>query len=226
MTLSESWVDFLAGWASGAMSVITCQPVDTVLTRFQASATSHSSSGIVQQHTKGLVGSFGVKALWRGSSVMISAIPMQNAMLMGGYGIGKQLTTDNDNNKNNALLNVFLGGLTGGIIQSFLMSPIELMKINQQVIGKSTKDAGMELVHGLVKPNQSWRGLNATLLRDGIPHGVWFASYEWCKTFMADYNPKNGSKQEISTYEQLTIPLVSGAFAAAVAWVSMNVLST
>ena len=147
-------MDFLAGWASGAMSVITCQPVDTVLTRFQASATSHSSSGIVQQHTKGLVGSFGVKALWRGSSVMISAIPMQNAMLMGGYGIGKQLTTDNDNNKHNALLNVFLGGLTGGIIQSFLMSPIELMKINQQVVGKSIKDAGMELVHGLVKPNQ------------------------------------------------------------------------
>lgn len=213
MTLSEAWVDFIAGWASGAASVLTMQPVDTVLTRFQAA----SSTAIVQQQTRGLVSSDGFQALWRGSSAMISAVPMQNAMLMGGYGVGKQWAAQNDSE--DALMSVFIGGCTGGILQSFLMSPVELMKVNQQVIGKSARDAAKELIRGLSKRNQSWRGLSATLLRDGIPHGVWFASYEWCKTFMVKQNENSLAKgKSTSSYEQLTVPLTSGAVAATVAW--------
>jgi solute carrier family 25 carnitine/acylcarnitine transporter 20/29 len=147
---------------------------------------------------------------------------MQNALLMGGYGIGKQWASDNkDGNDDDdqkaaitltLLMSVFVGGCTGGLIQSFFMSPVELMKVNQQVVGKSAKAAGMELVQGLNSRNKSWRGLNATLLRDGIPHGVWFASYEWCKTVL-------GERLKGSTGEQVTVPLASGAFAATVAWV-------
>ena len=217
MTLSEAWVDFIAGWASGAASVLAMQPVDTMLTRFQAaSSSSYTSTAIVQQQTRGLVSSAGFQALWRGSSAMISAVPMQNALLMGGYGLGKQWSADNDNE--DALMSVFIGGCTGGILQSFLMSPVELMKVNQQVIGKSTKDAAKELIDGLSKRNQSWRGLTATLLRDGIPHGVWFLSYEWSKTFMLKQKENSLVKGNSTSYEQLTVPLTSGAVAATVAW--------
>lgn len=104
---------------------------------------------------------------------MISAVPMQNSLLMGGYGVGKKWAEGTEASQAGVLRSVFVGGCCGGFLQSFLMSPVELMKVNQQVIGKSTKDAGAELVHGLANSKKSWRGLNATLLRDGIPHGVW-----------------------------------------------------
>jgi solute carrier family 25 carnitine/acylcarnitine transporter 20/29 len=247
MSLSETYVDFIAGWASGAIAVGVCQPVDTVLTRLQAgrrSLSSSSSLGVVGStvtsdsvfvQTRGMVANFGMASLWRGSSAMISAVPMQNCLLMGGYGVGKKwsslnnsnnLDSDGANNKDDTqqqqqqqqtiitYISVFVGGCSGGIVQSFLMSPVELIKVNQQVIGKTAKAAGMEVLQGLTSSRKSWRGLNATLLRDGIPHGVWFLSYEWCKTALEQTRMKG------TTGEQVTVPLISGAFAATVAWVS------
>jgi solute carrier family 25 carnitine/acylcarnitine transporter 20/29 len=214
MAISEAWVDFIAGWFSGGVSVLVCQPVDTVLTRLQAGpalvATANTAPISVQ--TRGFVSQAGITALWRGSSAMISAVPMQNALLMGGYGIGKKWSEDSQG-EYDTLINVFIGGCTGGLVQSFLMSPVELYKVNQQVIGQAPKAARKEILQGL-SSSKSWRGLQATLLRDGIPHGVWFASYECCKTFL-------GKQIKDSPGEQFTVPLVSGAFAATVAWVSL-----
>jgi solute carrier family 25 carnitine/acylcarnitine transporter 20/29 len=216
MAISEAWVDFLAGWISGGISVLVCQPVDTVLTRLQAGpalvATTATTAPISVQ-TRGLVSQSGLTALWRGSSAMISAVPMQNALLMGGYGIGKKWSEDTKGTEYDmTMLSVFVGGCTGGLVQSFLMSPVELYKVNQQVIGQAPQAARKEIFQGL-KSSQSWRGLNATLLRDGIPHGVWFASYEWCKTVL-------GVQLQDAPGAQFTVPLVSGAFAATMAWVS------
>ena len=231
MTVSEAWVDFIAGWCSGAMGVLACQPVDTVLTRLQAgrslltaatgssatvasSPSSWSSPSLALQTTRGFVSHFGISALWRGSGAMITAVPMQNALLMGGYGIGKKWSEDAQHGQQNTYLCIFLGGCTGGVIQSFLMSPVELMKVNQQIVGQSAQSAGKELVKGLRSSKHSWRGLNATILRDGIPHGVWFVSYQWAKTTLS-----SGVLHDTQG-EQVTVPLLSGAFAATVAWVS------
>ena len=55
---------------------------------------------------------------------MIGAVPVQNAVLMTGYGYGKRWTdNDEEHNNNNVLLGVFIGGTIGGIFQSFVMSP-------------------------------------------------------------------------------------------------------
>lgn len=228
MTLSETWIDFIAGWASGAMAVLTCQPVDTVLTRLQAgdALVVGSASSNVRVQTRGLIQNFGITSLWRGSSAMISAVPIQNALLMGGYGIGKQwAVTHHDSTQSATLASVFVGGCTGGVVQSFLMSPVELVKVNQQVhVTKTARMATQELWKGFFTNRTSWRGLNATMLRDGIPHGVWFASYEWCKTTMLtatstmnddrndDHGGGGGALQHVVT------PMASGAFAATVAW--------
>ena len=91
-SMKEAWVDFTAGWTSGAMAVLTCQPIDTVLTRYQAGI---MAQGVTVEQTRGLVNAFGLQSLWRGSSAMISAVPLQNALLMGGYGMGKQWSEKN-----------------------------------------------------------------------------------------------------------------------------------
>jgi len=205
MPEESAWVDFVAGWCSGGAAVLLCQPIDTVLTRLQA---HHGST--FGGELKSLVPQNGFTSLWRGSSCMISAVPLQNALLMSGYGVGTRLVSDD-----NILWGAFLGGCTGGVVQSFLMSPVELVKVKQQVIGVDLVKTSGEVTRGLLS-NVGWKGLGATLLRDGIPHGVWFASYQWCKDLM---DAKIGGS---SHHDNATIPITSGAFAATTAWVSFN----
>lgn len=55
----------------------------------------------------------------------------------------------------------------------------------------------------------SSQGFVSSSHRDGIPHGVWFVSYDYCKTVL--------SSTEISNKE-IAVPMISGAFAATSAW--------
>jgi solute carrier family 25 (mitochondrial carnitine/acylcarnitine transporter), member 20/29 len=190
--------------------------VDTVLTRLQAGQKQLVSA-------RGLVEHVGVLSLWRGSSAMIGAVPLQNALLMGGYGMGKRWSSGMENA--DTLSAIFVGGCVGGVLQSFLMSPVELIKVNQQVhTEQSALAAGKDVVRRtIVKQGAVWRGLTATLLRDGIPHGVWFLSYEVCKNNLEAATSIGNGKEDILKTPQgknWGIPLVSGAVAATVAWVS------
>ena len=161
---------------------------------------------------------------------MIGVVPFQNALLMGGYGFGKQYASKTESN---GLVSVFVGGCAGGVLQSFLVSPVEWIKVNQQTqiaaTTKNNKDTARSLARTLFRHKGSlWnRGLTATLLRDGIPHGVWFASYEYCKvellkagTTRSDPSHDSSSTSSAGYYESVAVPLVSGAFAATAAWVS------
>jgi len=112
---------------------------DTVLTRMQANAAISSGKPITTTPTntytgavsvnifRGMISNFGVTSLWRGSSPMIGAVPIQNALLMSGYGAGKrwsESSSSESRDNNDALIGVFIGGCVGGILQSFIMSPV------------------------------------------------------------------------------------------------------
>jgi solute carrier family 25 carnitine/acylcarnitine transporter 20/29 len=146
MPLSDAWIDAAAGWCSGAAAVLAVQPVDTILTRRQAGlklVTISGSSGSMAA-SLGPTPTFAITNLWRGAWPMIAAVPFQNALLMGGYGLGLAYTTTGIGNGESHGLDpshkdqpvepsyaaIFVGGTTGGILQSFLMSPVELVKVN------------------------------------------------------------------------------------------------
>ena len=139
--LSEAWIDFAAGWISGGVSVLVIQPIDTVLTRLQANTIpigGSSSANVAKLNVNPVVGpqgastmaisgnifrsmiaDFGLRSLWRGSGCMIGAVPVQNALLMTGYGVGKRWSGYDDDGVKNAdgvLVGVFLGGCTGECI--------------------------------------------------------------------------------------------------------------
>lgn len=214
MPLSDSWIDFLAGWCSGAAAVVAIQPVDTVLTRLQAGRQLAAGTTTTYSAARGLIHTVGVGSLWRGSSAMISAVPLQNALLMGGYGMGKRWSSESENDEK--LAAVFVGGCVGGVLQSFLMSPVELVKVQQQVhVEQSALAAGQRVVQSVVQnpATHAWRGLGATLCRDGIPHGVWFVSYEACKNYL-----ESKQKEQKTKTTDWSVPLASGAVAATVAW--------
>ena len=131
--MPDTWVDFAAGWVSGGVSVLACQPVDTILTRMQANAGLQSTTSVLKQmglaatttNLRGMVSNFGAASLWRGSSCMIGAVPVQNALLMTGYGAGKRWSDDfGGGDSASKLMAVFVGGCFGGVLQSFVMSPV------------------------------------------------------------------------------------------------------
>jgi hypothetical protein len=211
---NKEWVvDVCAGWISGAVAIVTLQPLDTILTRWQASTvrtvgvvgpshrvtmptpattataaaaavaaplssvhvpsttsistqqlprtasmttvsslssysatqfiphptattaitTPHYAAAIsnnwrVQTHQ--LVSSHGWRALWRGAGPMLAVVPLQNGLLMAGYGYGTRCmeptshnggtttTTSDDTQRqqrrSTQLMAIMVGGCTGG----------------------------------------------------------------------------------------------------------------
>lgn len=236
---SKVWIDFISGWGSGAASILLCQPIDTILTRYQATKVSSfaNTKNFVFYSSKDLVSQYGVKSLWRGTSAMIGAVPLQNALLMSGYGFGSKWASKYNKSFEPSTHDskgwsqeqieysaIFFGGCLGGFIQSFLMSPVELIKVKQQVVGKSVYDATMAVTSGISSYSIGWRGIEATILRDGIPHGVWFVSYEYCKRSMIIFKDEfcdGGDNAPINWNEVpvgADVSILSGAFAATVAW--------
>lgn len=260
--MNEGMIDFVAGWISGAVSILACQPIDTILTRYQAATVAMvpttptaTNAATIQLVTNGTTGTstiataalttstnvwrtitmdvyhtLGIRALWRGASPVIAAAPIQNALLMGGYGYGSRYYSggaDNDASRSKQLGAIFFGGCTGGVLQSFLMSPVELIKVIQQCTNATTGNSTYNVTQNIIRNHSSstiMSGLNATLLRDGIPHGVWFVSYDMSKvTLMSSMSSNYDTPISTTTSVNVenvpvSVSLASGAIAATVAW--------
>lgn len=229
---NEFWVDLWAGWIAGAASVLAVQPVDTTLTRMQATRLAPGVDGSARAALRRVLAEGGARALWRGVAPMTAVIPMQNALLFAGYGAGERWASRRHKDAESSttpsagkagysnLLPVFVGGCVGGVLQSFVVSPFELVKIRQQASGGAVTLAVSTLAGNLGRVGLATRGLGATLLRDGVPHGVWFAAYEWSKRSMKDSSGKDSSSSASndSAVQDTMVPVCAGAFAAAVAW--------
>lgn len=154
-------VDAVAGFCAGAACTLIFQPLDTVLTRQQyAGASSMEAAAAVLRRGGGL-------ALWRGATPLIALVPVQNALLMVGYGVGERWGRRVDQRSSAP---VFVGGCAGGFLQAFVASPFELAKVRRQLFGRPPYHMAL-----------ATRGLHATVHRDAIPHGVWFWVYAECK---------------------------------------------
>lgn len=194
MLNSEFWVDLWAGWVGGAASVLVVQPVDTTLTRLQAARLTPGGVGGVSARGmfQRVMAEGGARALWRGSAPMAAVVPIQNALLFAGYGAGerwaKALQTeehaaaaaaggagDSDGSSSDggsahatpSLLPVFAGGCAGGVLQSFVVSPIELIKIRQQWEGGGVSAAARTLASRLGS-GVLWRGLVGQVARTAV----------------------------------------------------------
>lgn len=128
--------------------------------------------------------------------------------------------------------------------QSFIMSPVELVKVRLQLAGSPSAAAAaaaalspaaaavgsggvgtggglgaFALAAGVVRSvgvlGLLSRGLGATMGRDVLPHGVWFATYEWCKQ---EFSRREGVKATDNGALSVGAQLASGGVAATVAW--------
>lgn len=197
------------------------KPLDSTLVQVQAARGSSIPVAITR-----LGSSRGLRAFWSGASPMLWSVPVQNALLFAGYGAGLGWCTHGKEiTKCPPLWHVFAGGCLGGFIQSFIMSPVELVKVRLQLAeaGATTVVQGtsqscalvINTAHAVGLRVLLSRGLGATLGRDVFPHGVWFTSYEWCKRKLSEWEGVCASDNgALSVSSQLA----AGGIAATVAW--------
>lgn len=121
------------------------------------------------------------------------------------------------------------------------MSPVELVKVRLQLAGGVSLSAtnvdgaatavsttaarsyqgegAFNLAIGVVRSlglsGLLSRGLGATLGRDVLPHGVWFATYEWCKQ---DFSRREGVRASDNGALSVGAQLAAGGIAATTAW--------
>ena len=125
-TVAAAVVTLHTGGTTTATTTTTMIPTSPQLPRQQY----HNTNNNDYRDWRGMTRHFlrtsgGPRALWRGASPVILATPLQNALLMGGYGWGTRHYYSNGNNnhmdssssslsRSKQLGAIFVGGFTGG----------------------------------------------------------------------------------------------------------------
>ncbi|CAL0308760.1 unnamed protein product [Lupinus luteus] len=216
----SSWgKEFIAGGLGGIAAVISGHPLDTIRVRQQKSTTGSAFN--ILRH---MLFKEGPSSLYRGMASPLVASTLQNAMAFQSYTI---LTRAFDScfaaKDTSSYKSVVLGGLGSGALQSFLISPVELVKIQVQlrdICGKNLSPyrscKGPIRVAKDIWKNEGlvgiYRGLFITIIRDAPSHGVYFWTYEYMKEQLHPGCRKNCD-------EGLNTMLVAGGCAGVTSWI-------
>ena len=135
--------------SSGGEWVTTTTTTSAAATTGTTATTTTTTTTTTRNVLRSVFRDGGCKAFFRGLPAATMVIPLQNMLLFVGYGAGERWMEKNKNSNNDntatssssgsveSLMPVFVGGVCGGIVQSFVVAPFELLKVNQQVQGGS-----------------------------------------------------------------------------------------
>lgn len=144
---------------------------------------------------------------------------MQNAIVFQSSAtLSRAFNTNLAKDEPPSYTSVGLAGIGAGTIQSFLISPIELVKIHLQLqVSNNVRHKGPIDVARSIFKAQGWRGiyrgLGVTILRDAPSHGVYFWTYEYIKEQLHPGCRKSGQ-------ENLTTMLLAGGLSGVTSWLS------
>lgn len=232
-------VDFIAGTVGGIASLLAGHPFDTIKTRLQAQ--SHSSVLSVQQNVAISTSSAGTPllqqtlpryssafdalrriiaeerfiGLYKGIASPMLGVAAMNASVFGVYGLSLRILGNDDQAR---LTNIFLAGCASGVVSALITSPIELIKIRQQLNYSSsqTQPSTLQVVRDIWQKRGIrglYRGLGTTSIRD-LGYGPYFLSYEvFNRTFASFHHDR---ADQLSNVEMA----ISGGLAGVVGWLS------
>lgn len=135
------------------------------------------------------------------SSPMVGVAAV-NAIIFGVYGNIQRRLPDPDSLKSH-----FIAGTAAGLLQSFICSPMEMVKTRIQIQNDNLYKSPMECLSHIYKTEGFrgvFRGLNITLLREGPGFGSYFVCYE--------YLTRKETNEPISTFHMLMAGGTAGAF--------------
>lgn len=160
-----------------------------------------------------------VYGFWKGLSVPLASQVALNAIVFGVEGCARKLLPESKSELDK-VIHPMISGATAGIAQSFVCSPMELIKLRMQMQdigqGRSQRFAGV-----FEQTRQVWRqggirginkGLGMIMLRDSIGFAAYIASYDALCRGMAGQFDKN--------IDALSFPHLSiaGGTAGCISW--------
>lgn len=208
----------------GIAGVVSGHPFDTIKVRLQSQdshkplyrGTLHCAQSIVRDE--------GFRGLFKGMASPIIGVAVVNSLLFGVYGglLEYQMQSsplpEDGSPRQPTLLQIFIAGSLSGVVNAFVSSPIELVKIRMQnqgvnalhptgdapVTTPSTINAASKPMGPLQCTRHIWRteglrgvyrGLPVTLIRETPSYGMYFMSYELlCRTLA----PEGTDPKELS----------------------------
>ena len=192
--------EFISGLIAGFGSTIIGHPLDTIKVRIQIDNCTFRQSF--------------VQNLFSGLRYPLYTISLQNGIIFSSYNIC--YNNLQKNNINYGYGNNFISGAVAGINNSFICSPIELVKIKLQKSNSNYKSS-WDCAKTMIKNKCLFRGLQQTILRDSISYGAYFTTYNISQDFLkTKYNNKYDSY----------FPLISGGLSGIMCWVSSYPIDT
>ncbi|XP_061785599.1 solute carrier family 25 member 47-A isoform X1 [Nerophis lumbriciformis] len=186
--------DFVSGSLAGACGVAVGYPLDTVKVRIQ---TQKQFSGIVQC-VMVTFSKEGVHGFFKGMSLPVTTISITSSVVFGTYRNCLQCLKQARGAVSgpNTKREVFLSGLAGGIMQTLVLSPGDIVKVRLQCQTESRRRQGSSAhpkyrgpIHCLLSIVREegfrglYRGVMPLMLRDGPSFATYFLTYasvcEW-----------------------------------------------
>lgn len=253
-TLSPSpLVDFVAGTAGGIASLLVGQPFDIVKTRLQAQ--SAFSSGRVENSlsspllTRSLPSSSPATprlyrsatdafriivrdekflGLFKGVTGPMIGVAAMNASIFGSYGLALRWQTQGEAANGPTLGQILLAGCASGLVSALITSPIELIKIREQmeISGQGARPHPVKIAKqlwakgGIIGQQGLYRGFRLTCLRD-LGYGPYFLCYEVLNRLLLSLHGASPIDGGAASSQLSNIELaISGAVAGVLAWLS------
>lgn len=206
--------DILAGTSGGIAQVLVGQPFDTTKVRLQTSTKGTTLVDVISS----LIKNEGPSAFYKGTLTPLVGVGICVSVQFGTNEFMKRFFHNRNHGLPTTLPQYYICGATGGLVNSFLSSPIEHVRIRLQ----TQKSNGLErefkgpldCIKKLLKQKSLMRGLDVMMLRAGHGLGCYFLVYE----ALIQHEMKNGLKRkEIPAWKLCSY----GAFAGTTLWISI-----
>lgn len=159
--------------------------------------------------------------LYKGVTSPMLGVALMNASIFGMYNLSLQLQSSYSILTTHPLAQVFVAGMLSGVATSLITSPIELVKIREQMNPTmASKGSG-------TSGHATWKTFRSILHNQGLFRGLYRG---WCTTairdlgygpYFATYQLLNSQIQHLTGQPLSNVDMAaSGAIAGVVAWLS------
>jgi solute carrier family 25 carnitine/acylcarnitine transporter 20/29 len=130
------WDGFIFGGLSGTFGVLVGHPFDTLKLRMQTSAAGPES---LASAARTVLRTEGLRGLFKGAfSISLGQAPI-NAMIFGANHFATSVLRDSQRGAALSMAQLYACGTFSGLMQSLILSPFELLKVQQQLHGVGCK---------------------------------------------------------------------------------------
>lgn len=233
---NDFFKEFLAGGFGGICFVLTFHPYDTIKVKMQTMPCIKGQAPLFAGNIsclKHTIRTEGCRGLYKGMlSPLIGVSPMF-AFCFLGYDIGNKLQTPSKPNNEYSYPQIFISGMTAGLLSGLVLGPTERIKclvqaqsfnVNTSLSGGLIPDANATKYSGTIDCLKKvykeggirsvFKGTLVTLYRDVPSTGFYFVTYELLKKEM-NLTP---NEKELDMYKVMKI-LFAGGMAGVVNWV-------